>query len=135
MLHNERVVIDGLQLLGVHDEEAGDAGTYRAVLRGMNIERDAASILLVHQPMNLPVAAEEGVSLQLSGHTHRGQMWPWTMIVKRVYRRFAYGLSRLGDLQVYTSSGVGTWGPPLRVGTRSEIVLLSFVSRNLPKAP
>ncbi|MEI9893231.1 MAG: hypothetical protein WDN28_04830 [Chthoniobacter sp.] len=69
------------------------------------------SILLAHQPANLAVAEEEGISLQLSGHTHGGQFWPWIYFVSRIYGRFAYGLSRLGKLQVFTSNGVGTWGP------------------------
>jgi hypothetical protein len=72
------------------------------------------------------VAEEEGISLQLSGHTHGGQIWPWNLLVSRIYGRFADGLSRLGKLLVYTSNGVGTWGPPLRVGTKSEIVLMQF---------
>jgi predicted MPP superfamily phosphohydrolase len=72
------------------------------------------------------VAEEEGISLQLSGHTHGGQIWPWNLLVSRIYGRFAHGLSRLGKLQVYTSTGAGTWGPPLRVGTKSEIVLMQF---------
>jgi predicted MPP superfamily phosphohydrolase len=126
VLNNERVVIDGLQLLGIHDGEAGDPESFREILRGMKIDRGLPSVLLAHKPENLRIAADEGVSLQLSGHTHRGQLWPWTLLVRRIYRQFAYGLHRLDGLQVYTSSGVGTWGPPLRVGTKSEIVLLRF---------
>ena len=126
VLNNERVVIDGLQLLGIHDGEAGDPESFREVLRRMQIDRGSPSVLLAHKPENLRIAADEGVSLQLSGHTHRGQLWPWTLLVGRIYRQFAYGLHRLDGLQVYTSSGVGTWGPPLRVGTKSEIVLLRF---------
>jgi predicted MPP superfamily phosphohydrolase len=75
------------------------------------------------------VVEEEGISLQLSGHTHRGQMWPWTLLVSRIYGPFAYGLHRLNRLLVYTSSGVGTWGPPLRVGTKSEIVLIRLENK------
>jgi predicted MPP superfamily phosphohydrolase len=93
------------------------------LLRRMEIDRGAPSILLAHQPAHLRIVAEEVVSLQLSGHTHRGQFWPFTLLISRIWGPFAYGLNRLEDLQVYTSSGVGTWGPPLRLGTRSEIVL------------
>jgi predicted MPP superfamily phosphohydrolase len=135
VLNNERIVLDGLQLLGVHDAEAGDPESLRAILQHMKIDRTAPSILLAHQPSHLQIAAAEGVSLQLSGHTHRGQLWPWTLLVSRLYRQFAYGLSRLGGLQVYTSSGVGTWGPPLRVGTRSEIVVIRLVEEGDSAAP
>ncbi len=85
-----------------------------------------ASILLVHTPDRLQTAAEEGVSLQLSGHTHRGQFFPFTLIVSRIYRKFAYGLNRFGGLAVYTSCGAGTWGPPMRLGSNPEIVLIHF---------
>jgi predicted MPP superfamily phosphohydrolase len=74
------------------------------------------------------VPEEEGISLQLSGHTHSGQIWPWNLLVRRIYGPAAYGLSRLGKMLVYTCSGTGTWGPPLRVGTKSEIVLIQFES-------
>jgi hypothetical protein len=124
VLHNEKVTVDGLQIIGVLDSEAGEADELRGILRAARIDPRQPGILLAHQPVNLDIAAQEGVSLQLSGHTHRGQIWPWTLLVRRIFGPFAYGLSRLGPLQVYTSSGVGTWGPPLRVGTRSEIVLL-----------
>jgi predicted MPP superfamily phosphohydrolase len=128
VLHNERIVVDGLQILGVHDTEATDPEMFRSILRRMEIDRQMPSVLVAHQPAHLRIAAEAGVSLQLSGHTHRGQFWPWTMVVSRIYGRFAYGLSSLDHLQVFTSSGVGTWGPPLRVGTRSEVVLIRLSS-------
>ncbi|MBC8039757.1 MAG: metallophosphoesterase [Opitutaceae bacterium] len=125
ILHNEKVELDGgLQLIGVHDDEAGDPDLFRKILGHAKIDRRRASILLTHQPSNLTIPEEAGVSLQVSGHTHGGQFWPWTHVVSRVHGRFAYGLNRLNALQVLTSSGVGTWGPPIRVGTRSEIVLL-----------
>jgi hypothetical protein len=106
--------------------EAGNPTELRSILRQAQIDRRQPSILLAHRPVNLSIAEEEGISLQVSGHTHGGQIWPWNLVVLRVYGRFASGLSRLGKLQVYTSNGVGTWGPPLRVGTKSEIVLIRF---------
>jgi predicted MPP superfamily phosphohydrolase len=126
VLNNEKVSLDGLQLVGVHDSEAGNPAELREILRKVRIDREQPSILLAHRPINLSIAEEEGISLQLSGHTHRGQIWPWNLLVSRIYGRFAYGLSRLNRMLVYTSSGVGTWGPPLRVGTQSEIVLIRF---------
>jgi predicted MPP superfamily phosphohydrolase len=126
VLNNEEVSLDGLQIVGVHDSEAGDPAELRSILRQARIDRRHPSILLAHRPVHLPVAQEEGISLQLSGHTHGGQIWPWNLLVSRIYGPFAYGLNQLGSLQVYTSSGTGTWGPPLRVGTRSEIVLIRF---------
>jgi len=130
VLNNEKVSLDGLQVVGVHDSEAGDPTELREILRQVQIDRQHPSILLAHRPVNLSVAEEEGISLQLSGHTHGGQIWPWNLLVSRIYGRFGHGLSRLGKLQVYTSYGAGTWGPPLRVGTKSEIVLIRFENEN-----
>jgi len=124
VLHNEKLCVDGMQILGVHDGETRNSRLFAQILHGMEISPSMPSILLVHQPDNLGISEQAGISLQLSGHTHGGQFWPWNHIVSRIYGRFAYGLSRKGKMQVFTSSGAGTWGPPMRVGTRSEIVLL-----------
>ena len=124
VLDNEKVSLDGLQIVGVHDSEAEDARELRDILGRSRLDTVLPSILLAHRPVNLAVAEEAGISLQLSGHTHHGQMWPWNLLVRRIYGRFAYGLHRLRTMWVYTSSGAGTWGPPLRVGTKSEIVLI-----------
>ena len=124
ILNNEKVEIDGLQLVGIHDREAHAPKAYRALLQHAGLDRNRASILLLHQPVNMPITAEEGISLQLSGHTHGGQFWPWIYFARRVHGPFVYGLNRFDSLQVYTSYGAGTWGAPMRLGTKSEIVLL-----------
>ena len=126
VLNNEKTTVDGLQIVGIHDSEAENPAELRSILRQVAIDRLRPSVLVAHRPVNLSVAEEEGISLQLSGHTHGGQIWPWNLLVSRIYGRFAHGLSRLGNLQLYTSNGVGAWGPPLRVGTNSEIVLIQF---------
>jgi len=126
ILNNEKVDVDGLQIVGVHHGDAHDAQRFRSILRDAGLNHDRASILLSHAPENLSIAEAEGVSLQLSGHTHGGQIFPWTMLAARVHGPFLYGLNRLNDLIVYTTSGAGTWGPPLRVGTKSEIVMIRF---------
>jgi uncharacterized protein len=126
VLNNEKVVVDGLQLVGVHHHDSVQPEHYRDILRRADIDPDAASVLLTHAPHHLPVAAEEKISLQLSGHTHGGQYFPFTWITSRIYGPFVYGLQRLGDLLVYTSCGAGTWGPPMRLGTNPEIALITF---------
>lgn len=126
VLNNEKVVVDGLQIIGVHHHESANTERYRSILRGAQLDPECASILLTHAPVHLPVAAEEKIGLQLSGHTHAGQFFPFTWITKRIYGPFVYGLKSLGNLLVYTSCGVGTWGPPLRLGTSPEIVLIGF---------
>jgi len=124
VLNNEKVEINGLQRVGVHDAELHDPPLFRAVLQGARLDQNRSSILLSHQPLNLSIPEEEGVSLQLSGHTHGGQLWPWTWVAARVHGRFNCGLNQFGKLLVLTSNGAGTWGAPMRVGTKSEIVLI-----------
>jgi len=126
VLNSEKVVIDGLQVVGVHFGDSTNAEQFRAVLKDAELDRNQASILLSHAPHALSIAEEAGVSLQLSGHTHGGQIFPFTWFTKRIFGPYTYGLARFGEMVVYTSSGAGTWGPPMRVGTRPEIVLIEF---------
>ena len=126
VLNNEKLDIEGLQLIGVHYRDAIIPEVYREVLSRAGIDRDRPSILLLHAPVQLPITEQAGVCLQLSGHTHGGQFFPYTLIANRVWGKFVHGLQRLGNLQVFTSYGAGTWGPPMRVGTRPEIVLITF---------
>lgn len=127
VLHNESAIVDGVQIVGVPYGNSTYPLRLRAFLEGLHLKNGSPSILLNHVPNRLPVAEHAGVSLQLSGHTHGGgQMFPFNLITRRAFGKFTYGLQRFGEMQVYTSSGAGTWGPPMRVGTHSEIVLLSF---------
>jgi uncharacterized protein len=126
VLNNEKAVIDGLQVVGVHFSATTSANRFRAVLERTGIDPTQASILLSHAPHALDVAEQAGVSLQLSGHTHRGQVLPFTWFTKRIFGPFTYGLAQAGKMSVYTTSGVGTWGPPLRLGSNPEIVLIEF---------
>ncbi len=125
VLSNEKVEVDGLQIVGVPYRNAARDGL-ASVLRAIPLDRDRASILLTHAPDHPEIAEAAGVSLQLSGHTHLGQFIPWSWMARRIYRQFVYGLSRIGKMQVFTSSGAGTWGPPLRLGSNPEIVMLEF---------
>lgn len=127
VLSNEKVEVDGLQIVGVSYRQAVREGVFASVLRAVGLDRNRASILLTHAPDHPAIAEAAGVSLQLSGHTHLGQFVPWSWMARRIYRQFVYGLSRIGKMQVFTSSGAGTWGPPLRLGSNPEIVVLEFV--------
>jgi uncharacterized protein len=126
VLHNEKVIIDGMQFVGVDYRASARPRRFESILRDAALDSNRASILLSHAPHQLEVAERAGVSLQLSGHTHRGQMIPFRWMVERIFGPYAYGLHRFGKMMVYTSCGAGTWGPPLRVGTDPEIVLIVF---------
>jgi predicted MPP superfamily phosphohydrolase len=117
----------GVDLVGVDYRSAHKRDDFKNTLARIGVDRSRPSILLKHEPTDLDVAADAGVSLTLSGHTHHGQIFPLMFFTWQIYRGFDYGLKRLGAMQVFTSSGAGTWGPPLRLGTESEIVLMEFI--------
>ena len=132
VLASEQVVVDGLHIAGVMYHDSSSPLHMKAALSKMRTEDSESdgirpAILLNHAPARLPIVEQAGFSLQLSGHTHGGQIFPFTWITRRVYGRFTRGLHSFGSLEVYTSTGAGTWGPPMRVGTRPEIVLLEFI--------
>ena len=126
VVHNEKILLDGLQVVGVHYVDSKNMERFRSILVKAELDANVASVLLVHDPNLLSIASEAGISLQLSGHTHRGQFFPFTKIVSRIYGIYAHGLHRFDALQVYTSCGVGTWGPPMRLGSNPEIVMIRF---------
>ena len=133
VLRNERVAIgrDGatFDLAGIDDRTAAASG-----LPGHGANLDAALdgrddgvpvVLLAHQPVLVEQAAAAGVDLQLSGHTHGGQLWPFDYVI-RLDQPSVEGLSRHGDTQLYVTSGAGYWGPPMRVGARPEVTVVEL---------
>ncbi|MGB5895542.1 MAG: metallophosphoesterase [Ignavibacteriaceae bacterium] len=90
-----------------------------SILNG--VDRSYPIILLDHTPVNLDRATKNGIDLQLSGHTHHGQMWPGNIITNLIYE-ISWGYKKIGNTQYYVTSGAGSWGPPVRTGSRSEIV-------------
>jgi len=127
VLDNEKIDLDGLQIIGVDYQDTRREEAFRAILQKMGIDRQKPSILLKHAPFHLKVAREQGISLQLSGHTHQGQVFLFRFITSYVYQGYDYGFKGFGDLFVYTSSGAGTWGPPMRLDTKPEIVVIKFL--------
>lgn len=130
ILRDEAILVgDSFYLVGREDlslESMG--GKTRKTLDELfaEVPENAPVVLLDHQPFRLKSVAEFGkVDLQISGHTHRGQIWPFNYIVEIIYE-IAYGYGKIGDTQFYVSNGYGTWGPPLRVGNRPEIVVINL---------
>ncbi|MBI3586416.1 MAG: metallophosphoesterase [Ignavibacteriales bacterium] len=85
------------------------------------VDKTLPVILMDHQPFRLEDGVQNGVDIQLSGHTHHGQLWPFNFITKKVYE-VSWGYKKKGDTHIYVSCGVGTWGPPVRTGNTPEIV-------------
>ncbi|SNY58538.1 metallophosphoesterase [Paractinoplanes atraurantiacus] len=127
-LRNERVEINGLDLAGVNDlggAEHGDAPDFARALG----DRDAAKpvVLMAHQPVAVHDAAPFGVDLQVSGHTHGGQMAPFNLLV-RLQQPVVSGLGRVDGVPVYVTNGAGFWGPPVRVGAPPQVSVIELRS-------
>ena len=135
VLRNERVEVTragaAFDLAGIDDRTAADSG-----LPGHGADLDAALdgrdesrpvVLLAHQPVQVAQARAAGVDLQLSGHTHGGQLWPFDAAVL-LDQPVVEGLSRQGGTQLYVTAGAGYWGPPMRVGARPEVTVIELVA-------
>ncbi|MFH0818813.1 MAG: metallophosphoesterase [Patescibacteria group bacterium] len=142
ILNNEVVNINGLQLVGLAYNNNADI---------KNLDLNQPSVFLQHMPTDINLnatstvshqaniywqpdvifdkAIEMGIDLQLSGHTHAGQFFPFNLLTKKIFKNYDYGLHQQGDFQIYISSGTGTWGPPLRIGTKSEIAVIQLKSQ------
>ena len=119
------VVVAGVTDYSAHHYDRAQQSDPAAAIAGAPTDA-AVKLLLAHQPRSAFAAEPAGFHLQLSGHTHGGQFWPWTFFV-RLQQPFTAGLRRLGSLWVYTSRGTGYWGPPQRLGAPSEITHLRLV--------
>ena len=119
------LVLAGVTDFSAHHFDEAHRSDPAVALQGAPPE--AVRVLLAHQPRTAAAAAKAGFDLQLSGHTHGGQFWPWNLFV-RFQQPFTSGLRRLDALWVYTSRGTGYWGPPKRFGASSEITVLRLVA-------
>jgi predicted MPP superfamily phosphohydrolase len=127
-LENERVELPWFDLAGVNDVAGEDEGQGPDFGRALgDRDRSRASVLLAHQPVVIDDAVERGVDLQLSGHTHGGQLWPGEYIAALANPTVA-GLERYGDTQLYVTRGAGAWGPPVRVGAPPDVTVVELAS-------
>ncbi|GAA1387149.1 metallophosphoesterase [Kitasatospora putterlickiae] len=127
-LQNARVELGGFDLAGINDiagERKGDGPDFGKALGDRDPARTA--VLLSHQPVTIHDAVRHGVDLQLSGHTHGGQLWPGNFLAELANPTVA-GLERYGDTQLYVTRGAGAWGPPVRVGAPSDITIVTLAS-------
>ena len=119
---------NGVWIVGREDRSIGQfAGKRRKPLEELlsGVDKAAPVILMDHQPFHLDEAVANGIDLQLSGHTHHGQLWPFNFITNAIYD-ISRGYRQKGNTHFYVSSGVGTWGPPVRIGNRPEILSITL---------
>lgn len=128
VLKDEIVNIDGLNIIGV--DFPGEMQTNRDLswLFEM-VKPEEANILLYHEPRLIEQAKKYGVDLQLAGHTHKGQIWPFGYITRLIYGQYHVGLHQEGSYTIHTSTGTGSWGPPIRTGNVPEIVVITLENK------
>jgi len=134
LLDNRSVIDDGtgVNFLGVDDPTSfASYDAYRKRIEELASEAPGTEpvIFVNHQPLHFRKAAEIGIGLMLSGHTHSGQMWPAGFVTKMIYKDGDRGLNRIGDSYLYVCIGTGSWGPPMRIGAPSEVVVLDIVEK------
>ncbi|MFI3315742.1 MAG: metallophosphoesterase [Rikenellaceae bacterium] len=137
VLANEKAEFKGLQIVGLDyllpDNHSVDNfhgshshNTMQSTLPFLNIDKDRAAILLHHNPVGASYAAENGINLYLAGHTHAGQLFPATLVAKMMFE-YNKGLYNYDEnMQIYVSQGTGTFGPPMRLGTHSELTIINL---------
>ena len=122
ILRDKRISIGDVTIIGRDDRSNRSRKSVARLMQG--VTRGDYIILLDHQPFNLAEAEQNGVDLQLSGHTHRGQVWPLNWVTKKMYE-CDYGQWRKGKTDYYVSSGMGIWGGKFRIGTDSEYAVIT----------
>lgn len=129
VLRDESMLINNsIYLVGREDRSINRfSSKQRKSLNGLllNVDKRCPIILMDHQPFQIEESVTNGVDVQISGHTHHGQLWPLNYITEAVYE-LSWGYKKDGDRHIYVSCGVGTWGPPVRLGNRPEIIKMKL---------
>lgn len=126
LLDNRMVEWTGLQIVGVNDRQSLRNTSLTQVLDSLSLDSDKPTILMYHSPSDWEVAREHGIDLMLSGHTHNGQIFPFTLLVRMAFKHIN-GLYQEGEQFLHVSPGTGTWGPPMRLGSRNQVTILKLI--------
>lgn len=114
---------NGIQLVGRDDRSNHSRQSLQDLM--VNVDKNKPIILLDHQPYKLTETETAGIDLQFSGHTHRGQVWPMSLVTDHLFEQ-SHGYRQWGNSHIYVSSGLSLWGPPFRIGTDSEMVIFQL---------
>jgi uncharacterized protein len=126
ILNNKKLTIEGINFIGVTYHDTETISWLQRKLESIWIDKKAPNILLKHKPTLHKVAENYGIDVMVSGHSHKGQMFPFSLIAWSVYGKYVYGINTDKTLTSITTSGVWTWWPPQRIGTRGEIVVITI---------
>ncbi len=124
ILNNKKLTIDGVDFIGVTYHDTETKAGLESTLKNIKLNQNTPNILLKHKPTLHSTLQNYPIDLVVSGHTHRGQMWPFSLIAWSVYWKYVHGINKDTNLTSITTSGVGTWWAPQRVGTRGEVVVI-----------
>lgn len=122
----KKVIVNDTQIIGISYDERKTADEIATELSKVGYDKNIPSIILMHDPKDIPMLAKSGVSLVLSGHTHKGQFFPFSILVKMLDSKYFYGVTNTLNTVSVTSEGVGTAMTPVRIGTTPEIIVLTI---------
>lgn len=127
LLDNKKVDWNGIEIIGVNDAKSlRDGESLDSVLSALSLEAGKPKILMYHTPIDWEVARKHDIALMLSGHTHNGQVFPFTLLVRVVFK-YIKGLYEEGGKFLHVTPGTGTWGPPMRLGSRNQITVIKLL--------
>lgn len=129
ILDNKKIMYDGVQIAGITYHEGIQNPAATEAIASLALDPNVPAILINHPPTALAAAQGANIDLQVSGHTHNGQFWPMTYLVRKIYGPYYYGFKQYKNMRVITSSGVGTFGPAMRLLNSPEIVLITFSTK------
>lgn len=125
ILNDKRAIVNDTQIIGIDYRVKETHEETRARLKETGFDPTTPSIVLLHDPKNVPALPSAGVSFSVSGHTHCGQFWPISIIVKKIYGKYTHGITTTDGMPSFTTCGVGTALSPIRIGNRPEIVVFT----------
>lgn len=129
IINDKKEILNGLQIVGLDFMTTRTHAATEMTLKHLELDRTLPTIVMKHIPRHMEEIEAAGGHLMVSGHTHQGQVWPANFITRYIYRGYDYGLKLFKNLSVYTTSGTGSWGPPQRFATQSEIAVFTLENK------